>query len=171
MGLVANTVAAAAEGRLPADLHGLNKQMEALGWSPAGAIAPPYCRQWASGEIRAHLVDEDEAWFVDIIFRELRPEGVEESGNDAVEEEAKRQLPVYRAFLSDLLNALSGRVRFERATESRFDHMDFVESTEGEIAGRPFVMGVSAADIDLPVLVMARMGVSSGSDDEEETRS
>lgn len=111
-------------------------------------------------------MDEDDSWFVDIIFRELRPEGIEESGYDAVEEEAERQLPVYRAFLSDLLNALSGGVRFERTTESRFGHMDFVESTEGEIAGRPFVMGVSAADIDLPVLVMARMGVSSGSDDE-----
>lgn len=164
MHLVADTVTAAAEGRLPADLNGLNEQMQALGWSPAGSVAPPYCTQWASEGIRADLASEDGSWYVDFIFRELGPEVFGDDGSDSVTEAAESQLPVYEGLLRELLDTLAGRVPLEAASTSRFDHVDFVVSSEWTIGGRPFVMGVLAVDIDLPVLVMARMGVNPAAD-------
>ncbi|MER6105313.1 hypothetical protein ABT115_24140 [Streptomyces sp. NPDC001832] len=166
MRIVADIIVAAAEGDLSAGLDELNESMRSLGWYPAGSVAPPYCREWSSGDQRVHLVDEGDSWFVDLTFRELMPEGVDEFGYVAVEEETARQIPISRMILDELLSTLEGRVSLSPAPKTYFGDIDFVEAWSWEISGHPFVMGVSAMDIDTPVLVMARMGLAPASDDE-----
>jgi hypothetical protein len=91
----------------------------------------------------------------------LDPSGIEERGSEALEEEAERQIPVYEGLLRELIDHLSGRVRMEDVKTPLFEDVDFLVSSEWNISGHPFVMGVLATDIDIPILVMARVGVQA----------
>ncbi|WP_351235288.1 hypothetical protein [Streptomyces sp. NPDC002133] len=99
-------------------------------------------------------------WFVDIVFLEVDPEDVDERGSDAVDDACDALIPIYCDLLAELLAAVEGRVPVSSSALDLLSDINFVESTRWEIAGRPFAMGVASMDIDTPVLVMARIGLS-----------
>ncbi|WP_307713855.1 hypothetical protein [Streptomyces sp. V4I23] len=155
------TLITAAEGGFPGDLEGLNKALESLGWAPAGSTAPPYCRQWESGGITLFLSMGEGQWLADFVFREVAPEDLEERGSEALEDAAAGQILYFRSLRDELLSGIARRIETVQWDDLSFDDLNFVEWSEWRLAGRPFCLGVSVFDTDMPVFVMGRAVLSA----------
>ncbi|MFP8906440.1 hypothetical protein [Streptomyces atacamensis] len=155
-----STIVRAVRPGLPSDLGGLNESLSSLGWSPVGSTAPPRCVQWEAEGIRLYLFEAEGGWFGDAILREFFPGDVDERGIEALEEAWRQQSPFLRKKSDELASRVSEYASVSASEELSFEDCDFVEWREWRIEGWPLAVGISGTDVDVPVTVVARVGLS-----------
>lgn len=155
MNTLAKTVIQAARSGLGSDLESLNETLSELGWAAAGSTAPPYCRHFAADGVRLNVYPGDGCWFIDVLFKEVYPEDVDELGEEAVTAAVEAEEGFFRQIADDLMSQVTAEGVTVESTEGLgIDRDEFVLLAERKLDGLPFVLGI--ADIDMPVSVMAR---------------
>ncbi|MEU0603980.1 hypothetical protein ABZ484_38060, partial [Streptomyces sp. NPDC006393] len=157
MNTLAKTLIQAARSGLGSDLESLNETLSELGWAAAGSTAPPYCRHFEADGVRLNVYPDEGRWFVDILFKEVYPEDVDELGEEAVTAAVEAEEGFFRQTTDDLMSQVTAEGVTVESTEGLgIDRDEFVLLAERKLDGLPFVLGIANIDIDMPVSVMAR---------------
>lgn len=162
MNTLVATLVRSAQAGIGNSLEEVNESLAALGWEPAGSIAPPYCRHWVADGVRFNVFAGGDGWYGDALFKEVFPDDLEELGSEAVERACEAEEGYFNETVTVLLERVADQgVTVEPAEDLGIDGGEFVSSAEWRLGQTPFVMGVANADPEMPVSVMARFRVDS----------